>query len=166
MLIFTYGSNMNANRLRKRVPSAIKVTNAYLQAYKFICNKVSKKDGSAKANVTLSETNVVWGVLYEIDDHEKEALDIAEGLGSGYDETNLLFLDSDNNTHHAQIYIASLNSVNDNLKPYDWYKDFILSGATENDLPSGYIEGLRSIEFIVDPDEERRTENYRILRGE
>lgn len=87
MLIFSYGSNMNLNRLAKRVPSAVKVSNAFLPEHKLLCNKISK-DGSAKANIfkTYIAAELVWGVLFTIDSKEKPLLDKAEGLGMGYNE--------------------------------------------------------------------------------
>ena len=85
MLIFAYGSNMNINRLTQRVPSATKVSNVFLTGYKLMCNKVSRNDGSAKANIEKSDiaTDIVWGILFEIDNNEKPMLDKAEGLGKG-----------------------------------------------------------------------------------
>ncbi len=35
MKIFAYGSNMNINRLKERVPSAIKICNASVEGYNF-----------------------------------------------------------------------------------------------------------------------------------
>lgn len=167
MLIFAYGSNMNLNRLTQRVPSAVKVTNAFLPGYKLVCNKVSKKDNSAKANITKTDNlaELVWGVLFNIKSNEKPLLDKAEGLGMGYNEDTLTFLDEINNSYTAQIYIADSKATDNNLLPYDWYKEFIVSGAILNNLPAEYISNLQSITCIRDNDEERRTTNYSILSG-
>lgn len=167
MLIFAYGSNMYLNRLTKRVPSAVKITNAFLPGYKLVCNKVSKKDGSAKANIIKTDNlaEVVWGVLFTIDSNEKYLLDKAEGLGKGYNEDTLTFFDEINNPYVAQVYIADSKAVDNNLLPFDWYKDFIVSGAIQNKLPVEYIYQLKSISFVRDHDEKRRTENYAILSG-
>ncbi len=168
MLIFAYGSNMNIKRLRERVPSATKVANVFLLGYKIVCNKVSKKDSSAKANIEKSEnaTDIVWGVLFEIDSKEKPLLDKAEGLGKGYNEDSLTFTDENNIEHIAKVYIADSSSINNSLVAYDWYKDFIITGAIQNELPADYISQLQLIPFIQDPDKERREKNYAILHGE
>lgn len=167
MLIFAYGSNMNLNRLTQRVPSAVKVCNVFLPGYKLVCNKVSKKDGSAKANIIKTDnlTEFVWGVLFTIDKTEKTLLDKAEGLGKGYNEDTLTFFDETDNPYVAQVYIADSKAIDDNLVPYDWYKEFIVSGAILNNLPGEYISKLQSITCIRDHDEKRRTENYAILSG-
>lgn len=167
MLIFAYGSNMNLNRLTQRVPSAVKLCNAFVPGYKLVCNKVSKKDGSAKANIIKTDNlaELVWGVLFNIKSNEKPLLDKAEGLGMGYNEDTLTFFDEPNNSYAAHVYIADSKTIDDNLIPYDWYKEFIVSGAILNELPAEYIAKLQSITFVRDHDEKRRTENYAILSG-
>lgn len=166
MLIFAYGSNMNLNRLAKRVPSAVKVTNAFLTDHKVVCNKISN-DGSAKANIIKTDVpdEIVWGVLFSIDNNEKALLDKAEGLGKGYTEGTFTFFDETNNSYAAQIYFADSSSIDNTLLPYDWYKEFIVTGAIQNKLPAEYISQLQSITCIRDHDEERRTKNYSILSG-
>lgn len=166
MLIFAYGSNMNLNRLIKRVHSAVKITNAFLSGYRLVCNKVSK-DGSAKANIIKTDNlaELVWGVLFSININEKTLLDKAEGLGMGYNEDKLTFFDDAGNTYMAQVYIADSKAIDNNLFPYDWYKEFIVSGAILNKLPAEYISQIQSISSVRDHDEERRKENYSILSG-
>jgi len=166
MFIFAYGSNMNLSRLTQRVPSAVKVSNAFLPGYKLVCNKVSK-DGSAKANIikTDNPAELVWGVLFTIDSDEKALLDKAEGLGKGYNEDTLTFFDKVNNSYAAQVYIADSKAIDDALLPYDWYNEFIVTGAIQNKLPAEYILQLQSISCIRDHDEARRTKNYSILSG-
>lgn len=165
MKIFAYGSNMNLDRLKKRVPSANKLLNVFVKDYTLKCNKNSK-DGSSKANIikTGNDDDIVWGVIFEIDDSEKANLDKAEGLGQGYNESTLSFLDLQNNSYEAQVYIADESAINEELYPYDWYKEYIVSGAKENDLPKEYIEKLEAITFIEDKDTERRSKNLGVLQ--
>ncbi len=165
MKIFAYGSNMHVNRLRKRVPSATKVSNAFIEGFKLMCNKVSNT-GSSKGNIVKSNNqgDIVWGVVFEIDESEKSNLDRAEGLGQGYNETTLTFTDKDNNSIEAQVYLADDNSIDNQLKPFDWYKLFILDGAKQNQLPEDYIEKIESFDFEVDKDENRRNQMLKILQ--
>lgn len=162
MKIFAYGSNMNLNRLKERAPSANKLLNAYIKNHTIKCNKVSSKDRSSKANIveTGNDDDIVWGVIFEIDDSEKPNLDEYE---KGYNESTLSFLDSENNPHEAQVYIADESAINEDLLPYDWYKEYIVSGAKENDLPQEYIEKLEAINFIEDTNTERRDKNLSLL---
>ncbi len=167
MKIFAYGSNMHLNRLGKRVPSASKISNAFIEGYALACNKISI-DKSSKANIVKSDNleDIVWGIIFEIEDTEKSILDKAEGLGKGYKETTLFFTDINNITHEAQVYIADNEFINNKLKPYDWYKQFILEGAKQNQLPETYIEKIKSLEFEIDKDKARRNQQLKILNEE
>ncbi|GAB3514228.1 gamma-glutamylcyclotransferase family protein [Emticicia fontis] len=164
MKIFAYGSNMNIKRIKQRVPSAIKVSNAFIKNYTMICNKVSR-DGSSKANIVQTDNpnDIVWGIIFEISDNEKADLDKAEGLGRGYLEAIFNFTDTNNKIHQAQVYIAHKDFINNNLVPYDWYKQIILSGAKQNELPDYYLEKIQYLDFITDPNEERRQENLSLV---
>jgi hypothetical protein len=53
-------------------------------------------------------------------------------------------------------YLASPAYIDDNLKPYAWYKDFVLAGARKHCLPSEYLaEYVERVEAIDDPDKVR-----------
>jgi hypothetical protein len=108
---------------------------------------------------------LVWGVLFNIDYNEKSLLDKAEGLGLGYNEDTLIFLDQLSNSYSARVYIADSNSINNHLLPFDWYKELIVTGGTQNKLPADYISQLQSFACVPDPDEARRLKNYSILSG-
>lgn len=166
MLIFAYGSNMNVNRLRNRVPSASKLTIAYLKGYNLLCNKIST-DGSAKANITKSdsENNRVWGVLFVIDKSEKANLDKVEGLGKGYNEIQLTFNDLKDQEYQANVYIADENYIDNELKPYDWYLEYILSGARQNQLPEDYITAIEALKFETDNNIARRNKHFRVINS-
>ncbi len=164
MKIFAYGSNMHLNRLRKRVSSATKISNAFIKGYNLVCNKISS-DGSSKGNIVISDNpnDVVWGVIFEIEDTDKSILNEAEGLGRGYNETTLTFTNENDESLEAQVYVADDNSINNHLKPYDWYKLFILEGARQNQLPQAYIEKIESLDFEFDEDTTRRNRMLKIL---
>jgi len=164
MKTFAYGSNMNIDRLQERTPSAVKVSNASIKGYKFRCNKVSNT-GSSKGNIVFTgdENDVVWGVIYEIDDNEKPNLDRVEGLGQGYNQTTITVKNSDNQDEDVQVYVADPGAINENMRPFDWYRDFILSGTEQNKLPEEYIEELRSVQSTIDTNATRRESNYSIM---
>lgn len=165
MKIFAYGSNMNINRLKNRVPSAVKISNGFIEGFSLKCSKLSK-DSSGKATVikTDNKKDLVWGVLFEIDEKEKPLLDRAEGLNYGYDEL-IIDVNDGKEIHKAQIYIANDKSVDEGLKPFSWYKAYITEGAKENQLPNDYIKMLESINSVKDENDERRIENENILKN-
>lgn len=162
MLCFSYGSNMSRARLQARVPSARFVTVAKLPAHRLRFHK-SARDGSAKCNAeeTGNPEDRVFGIVYEIADDEKPALDRHEALGFGYDD-KLVKLETDRGTLQAWMYFAT--RIDDSLKPFHWYKEHVLIGARENGLPLDYIASIEAIESIDDPDTGRHQRELAIYR--
>jgi len=111
-------------------------------------------DGSGKCNVgsTENEGDIVFGVLFEIDPADLPKLHEAEG--SGY-RCEWLEAMQDSDEHEALIYIPVSDSIDDSLRPYTWYKDLVMAGAEEHGLPSDYIDRIRQVPAIDDPDRER-----------
>lgn len=167
MKIFAYGSNMNINRLKERVPSATKICNASIEGYKFSFNKRSNVDGSAKGNIqsTNSNDDKVWGVIFEIDEADKSGLDEVEGLGKGYNEQQIDLLDDNGNPISAQVYVADAGTINNELLPFDWYKAFVITGAEQNDLPVEYIQMIKNTIAKADKNVERSKKQQATLEG-
>ncbi len=164
---FSYGSNLLLERIKARVPS-VEIFQVYqLKGFRLKFNKVSK-DGSTKAN--LQKTNdlndLVWGVIQRIDHTEKPALDNAEGHGSGYE---LDSFDSPTDIYKIHYYIAKESKYLKEGNPYDWYLNYVIMGAIENNFPREYIKQLLSVAVAVDLTPESRkgynkalTENIKI----
>ena len=145
--IFAYGSNMCTRWLQspKRAPSAKPIGRAKLPDKSLVCNKKST-DGSGKANLVDTAGDTVWGVLYEMDSAELGQLDDCEG---GYKREFLGVITEQDALVRAWVYISS--KLTDDLRPYDWYKELMISGACEHRLPSYYIELIKSMESKPDP---------------
>ncbi len=165
VLIFSYGSNMHFERLRKRVPSAKTLGTGKLSGYKLEFAKKSK-DGSGKATVVKSskKTDVVWGVISSISTNEKHLLDKAEGLGVGYNEEHLEIITETGEVVYPLIYVADTSSVNDSLCPYTWYKALIVEGAKQHGLPLEYIAALECRVAKEDSDQERAQKALKVLK--
>ncbi len=121
-------------------------------------------DGSAKCNIV--ETGLagdrVYGVVYEILDHEKERLDRSEGLGLGYLERQLDIL-LVGQQHRVFTYQADAAFINDDLLPYDWYRDLVWQGASYHGLPAAYTANIKSIDSMRDPDPGRQARHETLL---
>src|SRR5882672_11448732 len=133
MLYFAYGSNMCAGRLGGRVSSAVFVRIATLPKHSFRFHKRST-DRSAKGDAfeTGDPSDSVWGAIFEIDETEKSTLDEAEGLGRGYEEKVVTVFDENQQEHQVSLYFADANSIDNTLRPYSWYKRFVVDGARQN----------------------------------
>ncbi|MDK9557843.1 gamma-glutamylcyclotransferase family protein [Marinobacter sp. M216] len=164
MKYFSYGSNMSIKRISARVPSAVFDTVAILNGHNLKFRKISRRDTSAKCDIAESsnETDIVWGVVFEIDHSGKAALDRVEGLGYGYEQKQVELVGTDGATFSAFTYYAT--DIDENLKPYTWYVEHVLRGARENDLPAGYIAFIEEVGSIQDPDRDRHEQELSIYR--
>jgi hypothetical protein len=158
---FSYGSNMSTRRLTARVPSAKKICNAYLPGHLLRFHKRGRDD-SAKcdAHFTDNDNDQVKGVLFEILAAEKPLMDAIEGLD--YESKKVSVLTDDEKTMVAFTYVAVY--IDKSLKPYHWYKQHILVGAHEHQLPDDYISSIETIESIEDKDAARIERELGIYR--
>ena len=164
-LYFAYGSNMSARRLRAvdRAPSATRVAVGRVVGYRLTFDKVGRLDGSGKCdcerNVLAdgSAGEVVWGVVWRIDPAERAALDRVEGKGAGYRDA-IVQVETADGQLPAMTYLAT--DKDPALKPFDWYRHHVLAGAIEAGLPVPWIDSIRRVATIVDPDPVRAANEY------
>jgi hypothetical protein len=156
VVYFAYGSNMSTARLRERMPSCNPLGIAALPGHALRFHKRST-DKSGKCNAFASgEDNSVVGVLFSFDPAERAKLDKAEGVGNGYEHAMVTVINDKGRRRKVLTYLATPDYIDNNLKPYDWYKDFVLAGGREHGLPSEYIaEYIESAEAIQDPNKAR-----------
>jgi gamma-glutamylcyclotransferase len=164
MLYFAYGSNMCAGRLRRRVPSATFANIAKLVGHSFRFHKRST-DGSGKGDAfeTGNALDIIWGVIFDIDERQKPTLDEAEGLGEGYEEKTANVLDKSGHEHVVVLYVAEANSIDNTLRPYSWYKRFVIDGARQHDLPGEFINTIAAMPDMEDSDRDRGQRNRSIV---
>ena len=120
-LYFAYGSNMASARLRERAPTARALGAALLPDYAWRCNKRSA-DGSVRANLVPASGAETWGVLYEVQARDWEALDRAE---RGCERISVEVL-RDGVRGAAQTYLS--DRVADDWSPAPWYLGLVVAG--------------------------------------
>lgn len=162
ILVFSYGSNMLFNRIKERCQSLKVLGSGFITGHQLLFNMQST-DGSGKANAfeTNNPQDKVWGTVISINKADKKLFDGFEELGSAYNE-KLIDVQTKERDLRAWVYVACTDRIKDNLKPYDWYRRFVLEGAIENNLPDSYISHIKSVEFIQDEIQERRNKNFKI----
>lgn len=160
---FAYGSNMAIERLKSRISSAQKICNATLVGHILKFHKVSK-DGSGKCDAahTGNASDKVIGVLYSIKKEELGELDKYEGCGYGYERKSVIINSTSGEQNKAETYVAT--RIDPHIRPFDWYKEHVLQGATSNDLPTDYIAMISSVAADIDHDINRRTRELAIYR--
>jgi gamma-glutamylcyclotransferase (GGCT)/AIG2-like uncharacterized protein YtfP len=137
---------MNTERITERCSSSRFISRAKVNGYKLLFNKRSK-DKSGKANLIYTgDKSLVWGVIFDISEDQKPILDAAEGLGKGYDEYKLRVINDLEQEIDCVCYIATDEKyLDNNLKPYDWYKEYCLIGAKQHNLPEDYVLTLDGV---------------------
>jgi gamma-glutamylcyclotransferase len=154
--VFAYGSNMCSGRFHAyRVSPHGTGRPGVLLGYRLQFDKKSTADRSGKANVVAQQGSEVWGVLYTISDADKKKLDEGEG---GYQPLKLPLRLEHNRTTEAWVYVARKSRKDPSLRPFTWYKRFLVEGAREHSLPQNYIAELERIEAVEDSDKERDRE--------
>lgn len=138
-MYFAYGSNMSSKCLCSRIPSAKSIGLSYLKDKKVVFNKRSV-DNSGKTNLVDSFGDVTWGVMYEIDAKDLHTLDKIEG---NYDRVIVQVWRPNGEIVKAVSYISTDLTVE--AVAYDWYKEQVLSGAREHNLPQDYIAYLEQL---------------------
>lgn len=153
--VFAYGSNMCSGRLRDYGVSPEGVGRAtVLAGHRLLFNKRSE-DNSGKANVVSHDGADVWGVLYTVSDADLRRLDDGE---IGYRRVPWCVKEPDGTGIEAWVYVAAAPDPDAALRPYTWYKRFLVEGAREHSLPADYIAALERIQADPDLDAHRDQE--------
>src|SRR5437016_5457274 len=130
---------MLTQRLTQRVPHVRCLGLASASGRRLTFHKRSI-DGSGKCDLvhTTNDSNVAFGVLFDVPDAERSALDSAEGLGSGYKDASIEVMDAKSFLVSAICYLATDDAIDSKLLPYDWYQRLVVCGARQHKLPADY----------------------------
>ena len=163
MKYFAYGSNMSVTRLEKRLSRVHQIGVYSLAKHDLRFHKIST-DGSGKCDAyyTGNVSDLVIGILYEIDELEKPILDKIESLGYGYNEKKVLLTNEQGNLERAITYYAI--RIDASLLPYSWYKQHVLLGAREAYFPEYYINQIEAVAAKKDLNKKRKFKELRIYR--
>ncbi len=151
MLYFSYGSNMSIKRFKRRVSSARFVTVARLYGHVLRFHKIGM-DGSGKCDAfeTGRPEDLIYGVVYDMEESDKPELDRKEDLGRGYQEKTVKVVSNDLGILHVITYYAI--RIDPDMQPFHWYKEHVIMGATENGLPEEYISTILEVDSVEDPE--------------
>jgi len=140
---FAYGSNMEHNQMTTRCGTGYKfISNVYLKNYEFRYDGYSVQRKGAVANVINATKKEVWGGLFEISQQCLSQLDKYEGFhGKGspnnsYDREAMEVHDTAGKAYVAFVYFRTGKKEG---KPSNDYRDAVLRGAHDCDLPEKYI---------------------------
>ena len=152
MIYFAFGSNMDPQQMRERCPSHKVRGRACLPNFELCFPRRSPKRKCATAGFAPADGNLVWGVLYELDEKDAASLHRAEGYVPGRA--------AEKNRHNLEEIQVRLDGLNgeavaaltyvacpDRLgaAPSQEYMAHLISGAQHYGLPKAYLERLEAI---------------------
>ncbi len=145
---FAYGSNMNKEKLHSCGVRPLSVTVAKLPGHRISFHGYEKTWDGAVETVVPTPGHEVWGLIYELTRSDGQRLDTWQDVR--LDGTGAYFLfpttviDEEETRHPVLLYKRDILGAHQ--RPSLEYLEFIIQGALEGGLPSGYIEELRLIE--------------------
>ena len=150
-LYFAYGSNLCADRLRIRNPSAKLVSVGRLQGYKLAFNRKAKSwCGGVGDIVAAPDNEEMWGAVWELCMSDSDSLDAQEGVSQKdgvdvghYKRLQVSVTTSAGLVCSCRTYVVVKTRAG--LLPSPAYKGCILTGALAVGLPSEYMEELRAL---------------------
>lgn len=133
---FSYGSNMNSERMIERGVRYDKMIPAKLPNYELRFNKISKQ--GPVANIVYKQGSVVEGILYRV--QSLDLLDKYEGLKSGHYNRIKLNIEG----FDSYVYICENPiHIQEGLKPKQEYLNHLLEG--KDFLSEEYYKNLEQI---------------------
>ncbi len=159
-----YGSNLHPERLRRRLGYVRLLRTVKLEGFRLSFEKRGR-DGSGKCNLyrTSHGFGVAHGAIFEISRGGKRLLDGIEGLGKGYRE-ELLDLNGSGHREKVFAYVAEHTHIDEELRPYSWYRELVVLGAEFHGFPDEYVKSIRDAGALPDPDTRRSKENEVLVR--
>lgn len=125
---FAYGSNLWTPQMRSRCPSAVPLGTATVEGWRIAYDKPST-DGSAKLNIRPHPAGMVEGVVYRIDDNERDRLDAAEPRYTP------LMVEIGGQPTLTYVYEGEPSAA----APYEWYVDVARLGAATHGIGHGAL---------------------------
>jgi gamma-glutamylcyclotransferase len=143
MLYFAYGSNMERVQLKRLCLKARFVAAAVLPDHELVFSGKSRMWGGGIADIRDLPGKKVEGVVWEISEAEREALDEYEGYPDLYVRQDVQVRTASGKVVTAFAYVMA--NPGRELPPSKQYKRLLVSGAEEHDLSEEYIAFLESI---------------------
>lgn len=153
-----YGSNLHPLRLQRRCPSARLVGTASVDGLELRFNKRGWADGSGKCNIN-SGSGSIFVAVFDIRVGERALLDRYEGLGNGYDSTELVVP----GLGTCSTYVAQPDAIDEALRPLEWYKQLVLLGCRFHRLPDFYVSAIENTFAVIDDNSARDQAHRQII---
>lgn len=138
---FAYGSNLSVRQMKRRCPHAEVVGIGKISNYSFAITGFSRRWNGGVATIIPAKNQVVWGVVYALDDHCLARLDRFEGVfRKRYARQRMYCTLRNGRKKMVSIYVREPRR----FRHSSWaYQRVILEAAHAAGLPNGYIQDLK-----------------------
>lgn len=144
-LYFAYGSNMDKDQMLERCPNAVLVGPATLADYRLAFTIFSPKRNCGCADIVPSVGSVVYGLLYDLTDADREVLDGFEGHPVHYERILVRVKTEDREVDACSYEVVNKKS---DMSPSVHYLGLLQSAATRFDFPAEYQKFLRGVQTL------------------
>jgi gamma-glutamylcyclotransferase (GGCT)/AIG2-like uncharacterized protein YtfP len=135
-LYFAYGSNLDIEQMQRRCPTARPLEAASLPHHRLDFSHYSSRWQGGAADVIPHSDDIVWGVLYAMDDAALMALDRFE---AGYTRVWIHVQDTRATRCTAVSYTVSRKG---SFRPASVYLEKMLEWGARWRLPADYLQAL------------------------
>jgi cation transport regulator ChaC len=140
---FAYGSNLLQSELLRTCADAEYVGKAFLPGYRLTFSKHSVTRKGDAASIEIDPCRMTWGVIYRMNNGDKEALKKREG---GYKEiaVEAYLIDEEDVTPQRAFTFVGEVICTKNCGPTDEYLAIVIRGASSRGLSEGYCEQIKT----------------------
>jgi gamma-glutamylcyclotransferase (GGCT)/AIG2-like uncharacterized protein YtfP len=139
---FAYGSNLDAEQMRRRCPTSRPMGRALLSHHRLDFTHLSARWRGGAADVVPHSGESVWGILYELALRDLPVLDRYE---AGYHRVFLEVRDDRGSTRRAISYTVRRKG---SFRPTRTYLDRMLAWGARFELPDDYLSRLRATRVL------------------
>jgi gamma-glutamylcyclotransferase len=140
---FAYGSNLNQEQMRDRCPGAELVDVAALENYTLAFTIYSPTRKCGCADIVKSPGDVVYGLLYRLNETDAALMDDFEGHPIHYKRVDVRVVSKG---AVVQAYTYEVVHKSEGLHPSAHYLGLIIGAAKKFNFPARYQTFLRSFE--------------------
>jgi gamma-glutamylcyclotransferase (GGCT)/AIG2-like uncharacterized protein YtfP len=118
---------------------------AGLADHRLAFTRRSVKTRTGVADIVPVAGEMVWGVLYEIDDEEFPAIDRKEGAGWAYVRVKVAVRLASGGQEYAAVTYTVASKESAQIPPSSRYMDGIITAARMRGLPAAYTKSLETV---------------------
>ncbi|MEO1523035.1 MAG: gamma-glutamylcyclotransferase [Cyanobacteria bacterium J06633_2] len=138
---FAYGSCMCPVDLKRSLGESMQgyvIGAATLEGYRLGFYHYSKRRRCGALDIVPDANQSVQGVLYQLPNRVKHALDKREGVDLGYYRHEFVPVECNGIQYASVLTYAVIDKLPVELAPNDWYFDVVMRGAIACGLPKAY----------------------------